>query len=159
MKFHDTIWGALLVALGAAVLLYVQGFPRIPGQNVGPALFPGVIATALVVSGAMLFVRGLRARRRAGGPWWEVPEWFRSPPQVLAFAVLVGVNVFYLLAVDRLGFVIVAFVYLLALMWVLRVPLLKALPVALLMTLAIHYAFYKLLRVPLPWGVLQGIAW
>jgi putative tricarboxylic transport membrane protein len=25
--------------------------------------------------------------------------------------------------------------------------------------LVIHYAFYKLLRVPLPWGVLQGIAW
>jgi putative tricarboxylic transport membrane protein len=31
--------------------------------------------------------------------------------------------------------------------------------VAFLMALAIHYAFYKLLRVPLPWGVLQGIAW
>jgi hypothetical protein len=23
----------------------------------------------------------------------------------------------------------------------------------------IHYAFYTLLRVPLPWGVLEGIAW
>ena len=29
----------------------------------------------------------------------------------------------------------------------------------LIMALAIQYAFYKLLRVPLPWGVLQGIAW
>ena len=26
-------------------------------------------------------------------------------------------------------------------------------------TLLVHLAFYKLLRVPLPWGVLKGIAW
>ena len=34
-----------------------------------------------------------------------------------------------------------------------------AVPLALAVTLVIHYAFYKLLKVPLPWGVLQGIAW
>ena len=26
-------------------------------------------------------------------------------------------------------------------------------------TLVIHYAFYKLLKVPLPWGVLKGFIW
>jgi putative tricarboxylic transport membrane protein len=44
-------------------------------------------------------------------------------------------------------------------MWSLRVRLAVALVVALATTLAFHWAFYKLLRVPLPWGVLQGIAW
>jgi putative tricarboxylic transport membrane protein len=39
------------------------------------------------------------------------------------------------------------------------VPPLRALVVSTLMTLLIHYAFYKLLRVPLPWGVLQPFAW
>ena len=38
-------------------------------------------------------------------------------------------------------------------------PRVRSLPLALVVTLVIHYAFYKLLRVPLPWGVLQGIAW
>ena len=33
------------------------------------------------------------------------------------------------------------------------------LPLAILLTLAIHTAFYKLLKVPLPWGVLQGFIW
>jgi putative tricarboxylic transport membrane protein len=28
-----------------------------------------------------------------------------------------------------------------------------------LLTLAIHFCFYRLLRVPLPWGWLQPIAW
>jgi putative tricarboxylic transport membrane protein len=28
-----------------------------------------------------------------------------------------------------------------------------------IVTLVIHYAFYSLLRVPLPWGVLERFAW
>ena len=161
MKLNDAVWGALFALLGAAILWHVQGFPRIPGQNVGPALFPGVLATALLVCGAILIASGLKARRAAGAAarWAMAPEWFRSDPHVVAFAVLVASNVFYLLAVDRLGFLLTAFVYLAALMWLLRVRLAVAVPVALIMALAIHYAFYKLLRVPLPWGVLQGIAW
>ena len=87
------------------------------------------------------------------------PAWARAPRQRLGFAVLVGVNVFYLLAIDRLGFVLTGTVYLAALMWVLRVRASRIVPLALVLTLLIHYAFYKLLRVPLPWGVLQPIAW
>jgi len=162
MKLDDTVWGALLALLGAAILWHVQGFPHIPGQNVGPALFPGTVAAALLVCGVLLLAGGVRGRRRAGAEpprWVAAPEWLRSPPHLLAFAVLVASNLFYLLVVDRLGFVLTAFVYLAALMWVLRVRLALVVPVALVMTLLIHYAFYKLLRVPLPWGVLQGIAW
>jgi putative tricarboxylic transport membrane protein len=161
MKIHDALWGALFVLLGAAILWHVQGFPRIPGQNVGPALFPGVLAVAMLVCGAILFVGGMKARRAGGAAtrWAAAPEWLRSRRHVVAFVVLVASNVFYLVVVDRLGFLLTAFVYLAALMWELRVRLAVTLPVAFIMALAIHYAFYKLLRVPLPWGVLQGIAW
>ena len=161
MKINDTLWGALFALLGAAILWHVQGFPRIPGQNVGPALFPGVLAVAMLVCGAILIVSGLKARRVDGAAsrWSVAPEWLRSRRHLLAFAVLVASNVFYLLVVDRLGFLLTAFVYLAALMWVLRVRLAIAVPVAFIMALAIHYAFYKLLKVPLPWGVLQPIAW
>ncbi len=161
MKVNDAVWGALLALLGAAILWHVQGFPRIPGQNVGPALFPGMLGAALLVCGAILIVSGLKARHAPGAtaPWAIAPAWLRSPRHVLALLVLVASNLFYLLAVDPLGFLLTAFVYLAALMGVLRVRLALVLPVSLVMALAIHYAFYKLLRVPLPWGVLQGIAW
>ena len=161
MKINDAVWGALFALLGAAILWHVQGFPRIPGQNVGPGLFPGALAVAMLVCGAILIATGLKARRSAGASfrWAVAPEWLRSGRHVVAFLVLVASNVFYLLVVDRLGFLLTAFVYLAALMWVLRVRLAVAVPVAFIMALAIHYAFYKLLRVPLPWGVLQGIAW
>ncbi len=161
MKLNDAVWGALLLLLGGVLLVHVQGFPAMPGQKVGPALFPGLLAVGLAVCGAILAVRGLRARAAAApaSKWLTLPDWSRSPHHVLAFAVLVAVNLLYLLAVDRIGFVITGTVYLSALMWVLRVRPMRIVPIALVLTLAIHFAFYKLLRVPLPWGVLESVAW
>ena len=159
MKFDDTLWGAVLLAFAAVLLWHVQGFPTIPGQQVGPSALPGALAVGLGMCGAVLLWRGLRERAFAARGWVVLPAWFGSRPQVLGAFVLVAVNLFYLLTVQRLGFVVVGIVYLAALMAVLRVPLARAVPIAVVMTLAIHYAFYKLLKVPLPWGVLQGVAW
>ena len=158
MKFNDSVWGAVLLAFAAALLWQVQGFPAAPGQRVGPSALPGALAVGLGVCGALLLVRGLR-ERAAGAAWITLPPWFASRPQVLGFAMLVGVNLLYLFAVDRLGFVIVGVIYLSALMGVLRVRLSRALPIAIVMTLLIHACFYKLLKVPLPWGLLQPVAW
>lgn len=157
MKLNDAVFGLLFVALGAAVLYAIQGFPKIPGQPVGPALFPGLIAVGLCLAGVLLMVRGWRLR--ADQPWLAWDDWVRSPRHVLALAVMLGAVVFYLLAADRLGFLPTAVVVLTAFFSVLRVPLGRALLVAVVATLVIHFAFYKLLRVPLPWGVLKNYAW
>ena len=159
MKFNDAVWGAVLLAFAAALLWHVQGFPVIPGQRVGPSALPGALAVGLGLCGAILLLRGLRERAAGAVAWVTLPDWFASAPQLRGFAVLVAVNLLYLIAVDRLGFVLVGVVYLSALMWVLRVRLVHALPIAIVMTLLIHACFYKLLKVPLPWGVLQPIAW
>ncbi|WP_280154841.1 tripartite tricarboxylate transporter TctB family protein [Piscinibacter sp. XHJ-5] len=159
MKLNDAVWGALLLALAGALLWHVQGFPTIPGQKVGPSALPGALAVALGICGALLVVSGLRQRTAAAGRWAEWPAWFAHRPQVIAFGVLVAVNLLYVMAVDRLGFVLTGIVYLAAMMLALRVRPLRAVTVAVVMTLLIHYAFYKLLKVPLPWGVLQPLAW
>ena len=104
--------------------------------------------------------RGVHARLREGAaPWVYVPDWMRSWPHAVAFCVLAAANLFYLLAADRLGFILTGSIYLAAIMAVLRVHVVRAAVIAIAMTLIIHYAFYKLLRVPLPWGVLQSVAW
>jgi putative tricarboxylic transport membrane protein len=159
VKLGDAIWGALLLVLAGSLLWHVQGFPKMPGQHVGPAVLPGAIAVGLGVCGALLVVRGLRARAAASMRWVEWPVWIGSRPHVLALAALVGVNVFYLLAVQALGFVLTGTAYLFVLMWALHVRPASALALAVVMTLVIHYGFYKLLKVPLPWGVLQSVAW
>jgi putative tricarboxylic transport membrane protein len=161
MKLNDAVWGALLLFFSAAVLIHVQRFPTIPGQNVGPALFPGVLAVALAVCGLLLIANGVAARihGRERARWAELDGWTKSRRHVLAFFAVVGVNAFYVVLVDALGFILTGVVYLATLFAVFGVRPRSVVPIALAVTLVIHYAFYKLLKVPLPWGVLQGIAW
>ncbi|HEX2548041.1 MAG TPA: tripartite tricarboxylate transporter TctB family protein [Ramlibacter sp.] len=157
MKLNDAVFGLLLIALGGGVLFAVQGYPKIPGQPVGPALFPGLIAAGLCVAGLLLVVRGLR--HRADQPWLGWDDWVRSPRHALALAVLLGGIVFYILVANKLGFLLTAPLILLALFFVLGVRPVTAVIVAVVATLVVHFAFYKLLRVPLPWGVLTEFAW
>lgn len=157
MKLNDAVFGLLLLALGVAVLAAIQGFPKIPGQPVGPALFPGLLAAGLCVCGVLLLVRGWRSRAQQG--WVVFEPWVRSPRHGIALGVLLGGIVFYIAVADLLGFLPTATIVLAALFVALRVPVPRALLVAVIAALAIHIAFYKLLRVPLPWGVLQNFAW
>jgi putative tricarboxylic transport membrane protein len=161
MKLNDAIWGAVFLLLGVVILIHVQSFPAMPGQRVGPALFPGVLAAGLSVCALLLIVRDVAARAKEGAraPWFAADAWFGSPRHLLAFALVIGVNVFYILVVDRLGFIPTGIIYLAALLAVFGVRLRNNLVIAVLVTLVIHFAFYKLLRVPLPWGWLTRWAW
>jgi putative tricarboxylic transport membrane protein len=87
------------------------------------------------------------------------PAVIASPRHVVAFFLVVGVNVFYIILVDKIGFILTGIVYLVALFAVFGVRMRSILPLAIIVTLGIHYSFYKLLKVPLPWGVLQSWAW
>jgi putative tricarboxylic transport membrane protein len=156
MKISDAVFGAVFLLVGIVVVIHVQGFPRIPGQQVGPGLFPGLIATGLAACGVLLMVSGYR--KRAAEPWYETAEWMRSGRHFVAFAAIVGGVVAYVFLANAVGFLIVS--PLLLWMWftVLGVPRRRAVIVAVVATLFIWYAFYKLLRVPLPWGFLTGVA-
>ena len=65
---------------------------------------------------------------------------------------------FYVLAADALGFHITGVLLLAVWIRLLGASWRVTLPVAIISTLVIHLSFYKLLRVPLPWGVLEGWA-
>ena len=156
MKINDAVFGALLLVLGLAVLLHVQSFPKIPGQNVGPALFPGSVAGALVICALLLIVSGVRSRPQ--NAWFEGPPWMRSPRHAGAFVAVVGSTIAYIVLANAVGFLIIAPVALFAMFIAFGVRRRTAVIVAIVGTLVIWYAFYKLLRVPLPWGVLERFA-
>lgn len=155
MRVHDSLIGTLLLLLSLAVLWHIQGFPPPPGQPYGSALFPGLIAGALAIASLLLMWQGLRS----GAPLVVPGAGWRSWRHALAFGVTLAGMVVYTLWAERLGFIPCAVLLLLALQWALGVRARTALATALLATLLIHLCFYKLLRVPLPWGLLQPIAW
>lgn len=163
MRLNDAVMGLILGAIALAVLVNIQTFPNIPGQKYGPSAFPGLIAVILLGCSMLLIWRGIKARRNATtmaeARWVSLGAWVRSPAHLLNFLVFVGCLAFYILAADTLGFVITGSLILLVLFLTLRLPLVLALPIAVTMTVLIHFIFYKFLRVPLPWGCLQGMAW
>jgi putative tricarboxylic transport membrane protein len=152
MRFNDALLGIVFLALSIAVLVTIQGYPKIPGQSIGPGAFPGLIALLLAGCSIALIWRGWRERSRQ--PLVAMGAWLGSPRHVRNFLVAVGSLAFYILAADKLGFLICGALILLTLFLALRVRPRVALLLALLLPVVIHLIFYKLLRVPLPWGVL-----
>jgi len=150
MKFNDAVLGAVFLALSIAVLVAIQGYPKIPGQSIGPGAFPGLIAFLLAGCSIALIWRGSRSKT----PLVAMGAWLSSPRHVQNFLVTVGALVFYVVAADKLGFLPCGVIILGALFLTLRVPARLAIPLAIVLPVVIHLIFYKLLRVPLPWGVL-----
>lgn len=155
MKVNDALAGAALVALGALVLWHIQGFPPMPGQKFGPAWFPGLIAGGLIACGGLLVAARLRATPPE--PLFVLPEWTRRVRPVASVASVIAGLILYVLLADTLGFHIIAAALLLAWSRLLGASWLLALPASIAATVAIHLAFYKLLKVPLPWGLLERV--
>lgn len=155
MKIHDTILGLLLATLGAGVFVVAWTYPKMPGQDVGPGMFPGVVSALLTVFGLAIFWRG---RRGADRRLFAAGDWIGSPRHVLAGLAIVAGCAFYALFSDRIGFLLIAppllFVWHLAF----GVRLAPALASALIAGLGFWALFYKGLGVPLPWGLLKNYA-
>lgn len=149
MRTTDRRVGIALAALGLAVLWTARSFPDVPGQKLGASSLPMVVGVGLVLCAIVLVLRSLRGAAVAG---------VQSPPRDEHFgsaAVIVAVALAYILLADKVGFLLVAPPLLIAIFVALRVRPGPAIAWAVLGTVVVHVTFYKLLRVPLPWGVLR----
>jgi putative tricarboxylic transport membrane protein len=125
-----------------------------PGQRFGPAWFPGLIAAGLGICGLLLVYAGVRQ----GAPWLALPDWMSRRRPALGVAAVVAGLLFYILAADKLGFHITGIALLTLWIRALGGSWRIAGVVAVIATVAIHLAFYKALRIPLPWGLLEPYA-
>jgi putative tricarboxylic transport membrane protein len=123
-----------------------------PGQKFGPAWFPGLIAVGLIVCGSLLAVRSQR------GPLVAMPAWIRSTRAVAGVASVIAGLLFYVLAAEKLGFYLTALVIQIVWMRILGASWRLTIPAAIVATIVIHLSFYKLLRIPLPWGLFERYA-
>ncbi|MDO9091608.1 MAG: tripartite tricarboxylate transporter TctB family protein [Rubrivivax sp.] len=153
MQKTDRWLGLALALLAGAVLWSARDFPAVPGQKVGAGFLPTLVGIGLLLCGLGLVLRSLRAGAYAGekaGPAAGTEHFGSS-------AVVVGAVVAYIALADRIGFLLLAPLCLLAVFKALKVRTPAALLWALVGTLVVHVTFYKLLRVPLPWGLLRPL--
>ncbi|MGH6918494.1 MAG: tripartite tricarboxylate transporter TctB family protein [Geminicoccaceae bacterium] len=157
MRFNDAIFGVLLIVFAIAEIAYTRTFPTLHGQAYGPDLFPILIGVGFLITGAVLTVRGIMLR--AAAPLVEIGAWAADRRNVVNFALVVLALLFYIAASDWLGFILTAFLIMVVLLKSFGSGVVTALVVAALTTLGIHTLFARVLLVPLPWGVLQPVAW
>ena len=149
MQRTDRWAGLALALLGIAVMASARAFPNVPGQKLGAGFLPMLVGAGLLVCGLLLVLRSFKPARYALAEPLRAAEHFGSSLVVIAAVAA------YILLAERLGFLVLAPLCLLAVFRALRVGWRQALLWSLVGTLVVHVAFYKLLRVPLPWGLLR----
>jgi putative tricarboxylic transport membrane protein len=157
MRFNDAVFGVLLIVFAIAEIAYTRTFPALHGQAYGPDLFPILIGVGFLITGAVLTIRGVA--QRAGAPLVEVGEWAADRRNVVNFALVLLALLFYILASGWLGFIPTSFIIMVVLLSSFGCRPVTSLVVAALTTLAIQALFARVLLVPLPWGLLQPVAW
>ena len=160
MRLPDRFTGLFLVALGGISAYGGSLLPPVPGQKVGPNVFPMVVGGGLVLCGLMIalgigrrfedeaesdlaMIEGGAAAQEETRPLYRLRVLL--PPALLML---------YVLLVERIGFVPTAAIVIFTSALALGARLRLALPLAALAPVVVHLLFYKLLRVPLPAGYL-----
>jgi putative tricarboxylic transport membrane protein len=157
LQLSDRVTGACLVALGGVTAYGASLQPGVPGQDVGPSVFPMIIGLGLIGCGAMI---ALRVGHSFEAPDEIIPaepgQAVPQPPRFAEWRAFLPplLLVFYVLAADTLGFALTGFIIALAVALAMGARPKLALPLAVLAPLGIHLVFVKLLRVPLPDGIL-----
>lgn len=154
-KLCELLAGLMVLALGLYIVLEAQGFPTLPGNDYGAALFPKLIGYGMAAGGGWLTLTSLR-------PFFlALTKRTRQPlSQVMLFlfrlALPVLLVIAYLLLADTLGTVLILGLITAALMFFSGVRLWLAIVLGALTTSVIWFAFVYMLKVPLPFGVLFG---
>jgi len=150
MGAWDAVAGVLLALLGSYVFLAARTFPNLAGGYPGPGLFPQLLGILLALSGVGLVVHGVLT----GSLLRRVPLVRASRKEKAGALLVILAVILYILLVDRLGFIPLAFLILAGLMLALGAPARWSLALGIALTLLLYALFGRLLHVPLPGGSL-----
>lgn len=157
MRINDSILGLIIIAFSAFVLVEARTYQALPGVPYGPGLFPSILAGAVMFGGLILIYKGIRRRKEVG--WISLEPWARLPRTYMILGAIFATLLFYILFSEKIGFLITSAVLLFGLMLWTRggKRVLSSLIISMIFTIAVYLIFAKVLRVPLPRGLLEGI--
>jgi putative tricarboxylic transport membrane protein len=153
MRKSDLIGGGIFTALGIFIFVLTLQFPSLDGGHPGPSLFPRILALLFIIFGGTVLLQGWRGvgnGSEEAPPAEEIPI-SRNYSNPLFALILIGA---YMVFSDWLGFMITSVLLLFLMMIKLRVTFFRSIVIAILVTLFINLMFAKILRVPLPPGIL-----
>lgn len=170
LRFNtDVMTGIVTAGAGSAYWLAASQLPSVPALGVMPGLFPTIIAGFLIGTGSLLVLRGLaQDRARPQEPSFDeaaaeelgLPAQERAVPlarRALRLGAVFAAVVFYILAVEPLGFAPTAAIASFAVALAFGASVKLALVSAVVSTFVFSLVFGTLLRVPLPPSFLSDL--
>lgn len=161
MHLSDRVTGSTLVVLGSVAIYGASRLPPMPGQDIGPSVFPTVIGAGLALCGAMIalgigrsYEDEAEADLAAHQDAQPTIDTARSRFHGLRALIPIALLLFYVVAAETVGFVPMAAFIIATMALSLGANWRHGLALALIMSPIVHLLFSKLLRVPLPIGIL-----
>jgi len=151
--------GIILLSLGLAIAWKANKFPVLAGMPYGPGLFPTIAAFGLSLCGVLILISSLMSKRPV--PTIEEPAEKNNRgyrPLLNGLGVIAAV-IFYATLLEPVGFHLVSFLTLFFLFMLLQGKWIFSFLLASGVTTGVHFIFYSFLHVPLPWGILEPLAW
>ena len=142
MQRIDRWVGLGLTGLALAVLWSARAFPPVPGQKLGAAFLPMLIGAGLLLCGIALIVRDLRRLRGDRSAVATPAGAGRKAEHFGSSAVIIAAVMFYIALSEKLGFLLIAPICLVAVFLALRIRWQSALLWALAGTVLVHLGFY-----------------
>jgi putative tricarboxylic transport membrane protein len=151
-RLADTISGLVLIALALVAGVAGQFLPTtIAKEFAGPSFMPTLVSMALGICGA-----GIVFRARSLPQTQRMPGWSETDRAgAIRIAVVAVATAAYNLLLEPLGYLIVTFVFLVFLLWYLKVSWRVNLPISLIATIGTYVLFVIWLKVVLPMGLLE----
>jgi putative tricarboxylic transport membrane protein len=147
MKRNDIIAGSIFIALGIFIFTQTWNYPSLEKGHPGPDLFPNILALLFIGFGLALILKA----RKLISTEAEIALGAKRIANALFVLAIVAV---YVGVVNFVGFLVTSAVLLFLLTKKLGVTILKSAIASIIITLFINLMFSKILRVPLPYGIL-----
>jgi len=155
MKLDDSLTGGGFVLLGLAMIALSRGMEPVAHIPYGPGFFPTIIGAIMVGFGGLLVLRRVGAGRGRLEGLARLPPASGTRRDWLTPVLFVAAPLLYIVLAPAVGFLIVMPCILLMLMGHLSGRWMTALVLSVLLSVGLHGLFEGIMRVPLPWGVLE----
>lgn len=149
MKINDRIIGGIAILGGVSIIATTFGFREIPGQMFGSAFFPRILGSALIIIGATQAITG------ANGKPLTVSEILKGRSGFQVLAALIAV-VLWVLISPLLGFILTTSSLIAGLAILANGRFWPSVLIGIVMSFILFFVFGKLLRVPLPYGIIES---
>lgn len=158
MLRNDIVLGCGFVILGAVIVAAASRLEPLQHIPYGPGLFPTIVGCGMMLFGAEVAWSGRHSIRQKATDYRgdeEVVPAFNGNP-VIATAGFLAVPVLFVLLVPYLGFLIAMPLLIGGLIGILSHRWTMAAVAGVVITLIMHVIFQAVLKVPLPWGILES---